>query len=1214
MKGTYIWDAKTFKLLRTHDGVTNISFSPDGSLLVSLNPGTEIRIWDAKTGVHLRSLASDGQFSFSPDGQLLAVQKRSSTVELWDVNTGILLHTLTGRYTSDILAGFGSFSDKFMSLLFSPDGKMLLGENGNDTVQFWDVKTGASLGTIGYLDSGYRPDSRLGSVYRPDSRFQPIPRRLSFSPDGEILASVVGTGGNVVLVRFASTSRTNVEDIQLALPEGAKARYGKGGIGDIEYSSDGRRLAAARPTGIWLYDGQTGELINQLSTHKGEARAITFSTDGQLLASASANDPTVHLWDANAGSHLRTLEGHTDEVFDVAFSPDGQLLASGSADRTVRLWDVSTWHLRHTFEAHTQGPVHIVAFSPDEQTFASVSNSENLEKGAEIRLWDTSTWHLRHTFTAAQASVSRVSFSPGGEILASMDYTPGGPFRTVGIWDVSTGRHLHTFNSHWNSFTFSPDGKIFAITKIENPGITPDLEGTGWAPVVHLWEVSPWRSLEKYEYGMRGHTGTAVPLFSPDGKILITRTEGSGVSAARIDLWDVSTWSLLRTLPPAVTNPFFPILLSPDGEVLVEVGGGGLYFWEVGTGKLLHAHTGDPVNESHGARSAFSPDGQLLAYTTQQGCVLLNVMDIGSFLNPIPMTCSFSPDGQIIVGFSKGRELRRNQFLFLDANTGKYLFDVQNGTLSPDGSLLVVSSDEVVVIYEVSKLRVEDISSPRVIEDNRRGGYARLFSPDGQRLATWEWPRDRKVIHLWDMSKGQVRHTFEGHTDDVWHTLFSPDGRIFASVSEAETILWDVNTGQALHTFEGHTDERRKFGNWDHLRNTWYVSFSPDGRIFASVSETEAILRDVNTGRVLLTFEGNGHYTHSFSPDGQLFAIGFASPEAHAVRFSPDGQLLTVGFASPEGHAVRVWDVTTGSLLHTFYEEYHFAFSPDGQLFASVNGSDINLRDVSTWELRSTIRHYTSGIVQQVIFSPDGSMLASMDYQGHLFLWDVTSVSTGKQSRLAADVNGDGKVNVQDLVAVNSALLTEVSGNNADVNQDGIINIADLVLVAAAIATSEAAAPAALRQQVTAHLTPEDVQHWLTQARHANLTDTNSQRGIRFLEELLSAFIPKETALLANYPNPFNPETWIPYQLANPADVNISIYAVDGTLVRTLDLGHQAMGSYQGKSRAAYWDGRNAVGEPVASGVYFYTLSTESTRDSVTAGTFTATRKMLILK
>ena len=99
--------------------------------------------------------------------------------------------------------------------------------------------------------------------------------------------------------------------------------------------------------------------------------------------------------------------------------------------------------------------------------------------------------------------------------------------------------------------------------------------------------------------------------------------------------------------------------------------------------------------------------------------------------------------------------------------------------------------------------------------------------------------------------------------------------------------------------------------------------------------------------------------------------------------------------------------------------------------------------------------------------------------------------------------------------------------------------------------------------------------------------------------------VPSESALLPNYPNPFNPETWLPYHLAEPAEVTLSIYSAGGQLVRTLALGHQPAGIYASKSRAAYWDGRNAVGERVASGVYFYTL---------TAGDFAATEKMLIMK
>ena len=93
--------------------------------------------------------------------------------------------------------------------------------------------------------------------------------------------------------------------------------------------------------------------------------------------------------------------------------------------------------------------------------------------------------------------------------------------------------------------------------------------------------------------------------------------------------------------------------------------------------------------------------------------------------------------------------------------------------------------------------------------------------------------------------------------------------------------------------------------------------------------------------------------------------------------------------------------------------------------------------------------------------------------------------------------------------------------------------------------------------------------------------------------------------LLQNYPNPFNPETWIPYQLSEPAAVTITIYAVTGNVVRSLDVGHQSSGFYQSRSRAAYWDGKNNLNEPVASGIYFYQIQ---------AGEFSATCRMLILK
>ena len=193
------------------------------------------------------------------------------------------------------------------------------------------------------------------------------------------------------------------------------------------------------------------------------------------------------------------------------------------------------------------------------------------------------------------------------------------------------------------------------------------------------------------------------------------------------------------------------------------------------------------------------------------------------------------------------------------------------------------------------------------------------------------------------------------------------------------------------------------------------------------------------------------------------------------------------------------------------------------------------------------------------------------------------------------DVNNDGVVDAQDVVLVDQ--------KNLDLNDDGVSDIADILLVVEAIGNA-GGAPAA-RLQAQHLLTAERVQQWLIEATLLDEDSSTYRRGILVLEQLLALLAPRETVLLPNYPNPFNPETWIPYQIAEPADVTFHIYAVNGHLVRTLVLGHQQAGIYHNRSRAAYWDGRNELGEPVASGIYFYTLA---------AGNFTATRKMLIQK
>lgn len=206
----------------------------------------------------------------------------------------------------------------------------------------------------------------------------------------------------------------------------------------------------------------------------------------------------------------------------------------------------------------------------------------------------------------------------------------------------------------------------------------------------------------------------------------------------------------------------------------------------------------------------------------------------------------------------------------------------------------------------------------------------------------------------------------------------------------------------------------------------------------------------------------------------------------------------------------------------------------------------------------------------------------------------------------AWDVNQDGRVSILDLILVAQRLGEKVSANSkVDVNDDGVISILDLIIIAQHMGESTAAAPSAIAIDSVGGLNSAMLQAWIERAHIEDNGSIAFRQGIANLQRLLESLIPERTTLLANYPNPFNPETWIPYQLAESAEVSISIYATDGKLVRTLELGHQFVGIYESRSHAAYWDGKNEVGESVASGIYFYTLR---------AGDFVGTRKMLIMK
>ena len=174
-----------------------------------------------------------------------------------------------------------------------------------------------------------------------------------------------------------------------------------------------------------------------------------------------------------------------------------------------------------------------------------------------------------------------------------------------------------------------------------------------------------------------------------------------------------------------------------------------------------------------------------------------------------------------------------------------------------------------------------------------------------------------------------------------------------------------------------------------------------------------------------------------------------------------------------------------------------------------------------------------------------------------------------------------------------------------DVNGDGTVNFLDVVLVFDNRDAGVAAAPTIVGNLKLTAIQIERIEEQIDLLIATNDRSPAAMRTLVYLQQLLVTARPEKTQLFANYPNPFNPETWIPYELATDTHVRITIYNTQGVVIRTLQFGHQSAGYYTGRDRAAYWDGRNAFGEQVASGLYFYQLETDE---------MSLMRKMVILK
>ena len=215
-----------------------------------------------------------------------------------------------------------------------------------------------------------------------------------------------------------------------------------------------------------------------------------------------------------------------------------------------------------------------------------------------------------------------------------------------------------------------------------------------------------------------------------------------------------------------------------------------------------------------------------------------------------------------------------------------------------------------------------------------------------------------------------------------------------------------------------------------------------------------------------------------------------------------------------------------------------------------------------------------------------------------------TTTTTTTASKSKADVNGDGTVDSKDVDLLIVAVAAGITDAKYDVNGDGKVDINDVVAVSANRSAGAASAPALLGTKFSA-VERDRLQEQIDLLIATGDRSPAALKTLVYLQQLIAMARPEKTQLLANYPNPFNPETWIPYELATDTDVRITIYNAQGVVIRTLHLGQQSAGYYTDRERAAYWDGRNALGEQVASGVYFYQFETDE---------MSSMRKMVILK
>ena len=814
----------------------------------------------------------------------------------------------------------------------------------------------------------------------------------------------------------------------------------------------------------------------------------------------------------------------------------------------------------HTYFRDT-GSVKTVAYSPADSSVIASGGGDRA-----VKLWDLQN-NTVTTLGSHADTVNAVAFSPDGQLLAS-----GGDDYACKLWDVPLKRRVATFEhivnrsrSQIKAVDFSNDGQILATAGVD----------------VKLWDIHTRQEIATFAHGR----WVLAVAFSPDGRFLAT-----GDEIGQVNVWDVQRQRIVAQFK-GDSSVIYTVKFSPDGEILAGAGSeGNVKLWEVENLEHLGALTvGSTV-----FTISFSPDSSTLASTgyefvnlwkIETGEKIATLAEHTGWVNAV----AFSPDADTLISGGDDKTLR--------------IWDI-----TPYDT---TSQDMIRIIYFLPHDRSMQPGIWNKLDTLIRdvqNFYANQMEINGFGRKTFTFETDAYGDTLIYRVDGQLNDwSYHTETRDKVYTeiasQFNTEKHIYLIVVDisSETIDEENACGIGGGYWSNSELSMRKPGG--------YAFIPASGKCFEGRTGTVVTAHELGHAFGLEHDFRNDAYIMSYgaAPDqlspcaaGWLNASRFFNTDQTAFNQPTTLQMLTPPSYPPNAENFRLrFEVTDADGIHQI------------QLLVPTVEEDlapgVKLHSCKDGHAQSSLFEFDAPTL--TAHPMNTITLQAIDVHGNITRQEYTlRADDTRLARDPADVNGDGTVNIDDLIQVVESFGETIPSDadpNPDVNRDGVVNIIDVLLVFEQMDPVPAA-------PVLQAFTAADLQKWISQAKSLDIsTDTSSvpadimEKGILILEQLLAMLAPTETLLLPNYPNPFNPETWIPYQLAVPANVELHIYSVNGTSVRQLALGHQPAGMYHNKSRAAYWDGRNQLGEPVASGVYFYTL---------TAGNFTATRKMLIRK